>query len=412
MSSIEVLVFDDDPHIADSLVSKVEDAYDGADVKSANAGDFRILLESVNRRRVAWRDDAPEGSATEPNVADGTDVIIVDYDLLSYSETIDTTGSRLAYLLRCFSNCGFIIILNEFGSNIFDFSLGSPTDDFADIHVGDVQIGNPGLWQANFDGYRPWYWPVVPDARKKFEQCVKDVRENLDGPPIVEFLGLDRVIDWIPRRAQDYLSGKHRVEDVTFRDFVVSSRGGIAAKDELISEQLARVAAARIVALLNSIILPEQSALVDAPHLASRLPSLVLSGSGDISMWNRLCNPLNGELDELLADSVRQHKFQRSHWLWRPAWYWPQISNDEAIAEVRNPWSIEEIEWVFCENISRYTPIEFAQEFRARVSPPFIKRFVFNNNSPEARQWFGHIKPREVMDPSTAVYTPQSALSL
>ena len=60
------------------------------------------------------------------------DVVVVDYDLLRFSEIhVDTTGSRLAYLLRCFSKCGFIIVLNEFGTNTFDLSLGSPVEGFS-----------------------------------------------------------------------------------------------------------------------------------------------------------------------------------------------------------------------------------------------------------------------------------------
>ena len=333
MSSIEVHVYDDDPGIAEELANKIGDAYSDAHVEAPEKGDLERLMTLVRNRRNAWRQhsDNPEPSGNDIHKLDNADVIVVDYDLLLYSGITDTTGSGLAYLLRCFSRCGFIIVLNEYGDNTFDLSLGSPTDNFADLHVGAMQIGNPGLWGTSFGGYRPWHWPVVPDARNNFEQCVKDVQKNLDGPPIVEYLGLDHVIDWIPRRAQDFLSGKRRLEEVTFRDFVESSRGGVATKDDLISEQLARVAAARIVALLNSVILPEQSALVDAPHLASRFPSLVQSGSGEIDNWNRLCNPLGGVVDDLLADSVSQYKFQRSHWLWRPAWFWPLISKDEAI---------------------------------------------------------------------------------
>ena len=81
------------------------------------------------------------------------------------------------------------------------------------------------------------------------------------------------------------------------------------------------------------------------------------------------------------------------------------------VLEVRDPWSVEEVEWVFCENISRFAPIEFAQDFRAIVSPPFIKRFIFNNESKEAREWMGQTELMYFMDPNNVVYTPQAALS-
>ena len=224
---------------------------------------------------------------------------------------------------------------------------------FADIHIGSVQIGNPGLWQAPFNGYRPWYWPVVPDAKKNFEQCVTDVKKNLE-MPIIKFLGLDRVLDWMPQRAWDFISGRQSIEDVTFNNFVKATHGGIDTRDKLDPEQVSRVAAARIGTLLNSIILPEQSLLVDAPHLVSRFPSLILGQCDDIETWNQLCNPVEQSIDDLLNERLKQYKFKKSHWLWRPVWYWPDINRDEGIEEVKNPWTVKEIDWVFCEDISRF----------------------------------------------------------
>ena len=408
MKSLKVLVYDDQFDLAKSWAKKIKDAYSDAVVKPASSEDFQELLMQINSRRKEWREAEDESGTIDLHEADTADVIVVDYDLLQYSDSVDTTGSRFAYLLRCFSKCGFIIVLNEFRNNTFDLSLGRRVEGFADIHIGDKQIGNPGLWQAPFDGYRPWYWPVVPNARENFKQCVTDVREHLD-TPILKFLDLDRFIDWIPRRARDFLLGEQKIEEVTFRGFVESAHGGISAKDSIIPEQMARVAAARIVTLLNSIILPEQSVLVDAPHLVSRFPSLISNGHDDIDTWNRLCNPID---DALLDELPKSHKFQKSHWLWRPAWYWPEINKDESIEEVKDPGLVEEIDWVFCENISRFVPIEFAQDFRAIVSPPFIKRYVFSSDSKKANHYVSHNKSGDPQDPSLVEYVPQAMFSL
>ena len=421
MNSFEVLVYDDELRLAENWAEKIKgqikDAYSDVVVKPADGKDFQQLLTLINSRRKEWRKEEDKSGTIDLHDADTADVIVVDYDLLQYSDSVDTTGSRLAYLLRCFSKCGFIIVLNEFGRNVFDLSLGSPPEGFADIHIGDEQIGNPGLWQAPFDGYRPWYWPVVPDARKNFELCVNDVEENLD-TPILDFLGLGRVIDWIPRRALDFLLGKKKVEEVTFKGFVESAHGGISAKDTLIPEQkIARVAAARIVTLLNSIILPEQSVLVDAPHLVSRFPSLIPAQAqrNKIDMWNKLCNPVDHNIDNLLSKHLKEHRFQKLHWLWRPAWYWSEINKDENIEEVKDPGLVEEIDWVFCENISRFVPIEFAQDFRAIVSPPFIKRYVFSSDLKKANHYVSHNRsgnPQDPQDPSLVEYVPQAMFSL
>ena len=409
MKSLEILVYDDQFDLARSWADKIKDAHSDAVVKPANSEDFQELLTLINSRRKAWREagDNPDTIDWHEAEADTADVIVVDYDLLQYSDPVDTTGSRLAYLLRCFSKCGFIIVLNEFRRNVFDLRLGSPPEGFADIHIGDEQIGNPGLWQAPFDGYRPWYWPVVPKARENFELCVKDVQDNLE-TRILDFLDLDRVIDWIPRRAWDFLLVKQKIEEVTFKDFVKSSHGGISAKDSLIPEQIARVAAARIVTLLNSIILPEQSVLVDAPHLVSRIPSLILNQRDEIGMWNKLCNPVTHEIDDLLVENLREYKFKQSHWLWRPAWYWPEINKDEGIGEVKDSRLVEDVAWVFCENISRFVPVDFVRDFRAIVSPPFIKRYVFSSNSSDADRYVSHNKSGGPQDPSLVEYVPQA----
>ena len=410
MNSLDILVYDDIIGNARDWAKRINETCPGAAAKAAGKADFQKLLKLINSRRKAWRES--DNTATEfgEHPIDTADVVVVDYDLLQYSDTTDTTGSRLAYLLRCFSGCGFIIILNEYGRNVFDLSLRTPTSDFADIHLGDEQLGNPGLWQFPFNGYRPWYWPVVPSARENFEACVRDVQDNLE-KPILEFLALDKVIDWLPRGAREFLSGKKQLDEVTFEDFVKFAPGGISARDELISRQMARVAAARVIALLNLEILPEQSLLVDAPHLVSRFPSLLSKGSDMIESWNSLCNPKSNEIDALLSDNLQPHKFQKEHWLWRPAWYWPEINKDEEIREVREPWTFEEPRWVFCEDISRFVPLRVAQGFRAIVSPPFLKRFIFRSDAVGATDYVVQVGKAGASDPSQVEFVPEVALS-
>lgn len=414
MNSLEILVYDDISDIALGWANKINEtcreACLGATAKAAGKEDFQELLKLINSRRKAWREPDITDLEFGEHPIDKADVVVVDYDLLQYSDTTDTTGSRLAYLLRCFTECGFIIILNEYGGNVFDLSLRTPTSDFADLHLGAEQLGNPGLWRFPFNGYRPWYWPIVPSARENFERCVCDVKENL-GESILEFFALDRVIDWFPRGARRFLTGKKQLEEITFEDFVKFAPGGISARDELIYRQMARVAAARVITLLNLEILPEQSLLVDAPHLVSRFPSLLSNGPDMIESLNSLCNPINSEIDEKLSENLEPYKFQKEHWLWRPAWYWPDINKDEEIREIREPWTVEEPEWVFCENISRFVPLEVAQDFTAIVSPPFIKRFIFRSNAASATDHVGRVVQGEATDLSKVELVPEIALS-
>ena len=411
MSMIRISIYDDFPNIGESWANKIRGACDNANVTAVDRNSFQDLMEEINRRRTAWRPGSNEDISTDPIDVDEAGIVVVDYDLLRYSESGDTTGSRLAYLLRCFTKCGLIIVLNEYGTNTFDMSLRSPTQGFADLHLGAAQIGNPGLWTGSFEGYRPWHWPVLPHARENFERCVEDVREHLD-EPVLEFLGLERFIDWMPKRAHDFFLGGGDMETVRFSTFVNRARGGIEAKDKLSPECTARVAAARLVALLNGLILPEQSLLVDAPHLVSRFPSLIRDEAQDIHHWNRLCDPLDEGIDDLLEGALTAHRFNNRHWLWRPAWYWPDIARDERIAEVRDPWTVKDVDWVFCENVSRFLPAEFAVDFRADLAPPFNKRYVLKRNVPETFAFVGNVGSEGSQDPLIVEYVPQAAFSV
>lgn len=408
---MQVLVYDDLPNIARSWVNKIQDAFDKAEITPVEQDTFQDLIEAISRRRTAWRQGNDEDIPIDPTNVDQADIVVVDYDLLRYSETADITGSRLAYLLRCFTRCGLIVVLNEYGTNRFDMSLRSPSQGFADLHLGADQIGNPGLWTSSFEGYRPWHWPVLPSARENFEKCVEDVQANRT-QPILEFFGLERFVDWLPKPAHDFLIGSESLEAVQFDTFVREARGGIDSKDELHPDYMARVAAARLVSLLNGLILPEQGLLVDAPHLASRFPSLIQDEDQEIREWNRLCEPLSEEIDSLLVEGLADYRFEKQHWLWRPAWYWPDIAKDEKIPEVRDPWTVTDMDWVFCEDVSRFVSEEFSRDFRADVTPPFNKRYVLDRESARASEFASILGSGGARDPLEVEYVPQAAFSV
>lgn len=411
MNKMKVIVYDDMPQISQQIADKVQKASAQVDVVVASTEDFEDTVGELNRRRSTWRVSGMGADTGTRCMADEADVLIVDYDLLGYSTTADITGNRLAYLLRSFSDCGLVIVLNEYGHNAFDLTLRVPVESFADLHLGDIQIGNPGLWGEHFRGYRPWQWPIIPSACVSFDQCVDDVNNNLD-QPVLEFLGLAPYIDWLPKRFRNLFGGSETIEDVTFESFVSRSRGGLEVKDVVPPEHSARIAAARLMALLNGVLLPQQSLLVDAPHLAMRFPSLVCADAVDIEAWNKLCDLSGVAIDEILSDVLAPCRYERSHWLWRPVWYWPAISTNEAIPEVNDPWSRTAVDLAFCENISRFVPSELADGFRADVLPPFDKRYVLRRRSDEGREYLGSGQLDSSLDPCTVNYEPQSALSL
>ena len=213
-------------------------------------------------------------------------MFVIEYNLLDAPAGKGlVTGERVSYLARCFSECAFIIGVNQFGENPFDLTLRGHLESYADLNVGSVQLDNVGLWSDEKKGFRPWYWPVVPCSAESSRQRVRDVREHID-EPISKALGLESIMRAIPRSALGFL-GK-APKNCTFRDFVLKSGNGIKGKYRNIGENaIANIAAARISKWLERLVLPGQDILVDAPHLVYRYPSLLQGDREAIDTWNR-----------------------------------------------------------------------------------------------------------------------------
>jgi len=73
---------------------------------------------------------------------------------------------------------------------------------------------------------------------------------------------------------------------------------------------------------------------------------------------------------------VSKHLFRKQEWLSRPSWFWSEVSKDENIQEVADPWSTSKPSWVFCEDVSRFRDKKQAREFVADVPSPFVRRFI------------------------------------
>ena len=111
----------------------------------------------------------------------------------------------------------------------------------------------------------------------------------------------------------------------------------------------------------------------------------------------------------MLSGFCEEYRYAFSHWLWRPAWYWPEVSRDEGIKEVKEPWVTKTMEWVFCEDLSRFIPVEHAREFYAEVLPPFLERYVFDRSSTEARSYMMEVGKGDPVDFDGVEYVPPSA---
>lgn len=382
----KILIYDDDERFANTLKEGLTGLMllkDTFDIETLNNQDFETSMKILQERQGALReDDKWDGDRI---LLDDASIFIVDFDLLKAAAFL--TGEFVTYLVRCFSKCGLIVGVNQFvgvsqyGHNPFELTLKGHPESFADLNVGQDQLNNPDLWRGTWGGarrgFRPWYWPSLPDYLCDFEKKVKDVKENVD-LPICEVLGFEpELFELLPRSISQFLGREPAT--MTFRQFVTESGNCLKPKDAQSvndDEMLARVGAARISKWLERLVLPEQDILVDAPHLVSRYPSLIASDLEDIENWNKTAQLTSYKELGLNTELVETFRLKRNYWLSRPVWFWDKVRECEKITEVREPWETVRSNWIFCEDASRFYEEEYCREFIADTESPFAYRFV------------------------------------
>ena len=377
----KILVYDDEVRLARAYTGRLQALSflrERFEVEPITPNDFEKEMKALEVRRRAFRkkeDSCPEA------LLDTVSILIVDYDLLeSFNPFV--TGEDVSYLGRCFSKCGLIIGLNQYNRRgqptSFDLTLRGHPESFADLNICSEQLDNLGLWGEKRHPFRPWHWPQLPDFLESFKKRVKDVEDHLE-EPVCKTLNIENIESIFPGSISAFL-GRHPAK-TTFREFVESSRNGLRVKDENKDEELvARIAAARISKWLERLVLPGQDILVDAPHLASRYPSLLEGDPSRAETWNRTTRLVRFDSLGLDDDKIEEYEFKKDFWLSRPTWFWQKLSGSKKIKEVSEPWERRETKLVFCEDTSNFHKQKECTEFYADLASPFRRRFVYRVN--------------------------------
>lgn len=347
-------------------------------------------LGGLHERRANAREQYQSNNENEvtENLFDSIDILFVDYDLFDLDKRTDVTGELISYLARCFSYCGFIVAVNQFENSrsTFDLNLTGHPEAFADLHLAPDDLKSKGLWSEPWTEFRPWHWPLLHHAHEKFQKRVAKllVNENLD-KPILSFLNLEDHFT-LSIKALEFLGDKRDIGKVTFKEFVTHK--GLRNKDKPWSDEaVARIAAARIAKWLETLVLPAQSVLVDAPHLVQRFPSLI-DNSDNLDEWNKVTRLTDTSDPSFKSSSISDFSFKHENWLSRPAWYWQKVSNFEKLPEVADPWTAERTPFVFCEDISRFLLESEATEYSVSIDSPFVFRYLKKVSSVEYRPEF------------------------
>lgn len=369
------------------LIESVPELKDSFELPEIPLDEFREdlgILVNRNDQGIGYRGD-------RETCFDKAAILFVDYRLIGLRMGF-ITGEEVAYHARCFSTCGLIVGLNQFGEGFFDLSLLNHPSSYADLNIGASDISNRGLWRSKPTGFRPWHWPILPDEISRFEKRITDL-EDLDHT-IFSFLGFEKEhVMSMPRQVLEFVTHEKTADaawETSFREFVTKSGNGLHFKDveNTSDEIMIRVAAARIFKWLERFVLSGQNTLIDAPHLVSRYPSL-LTEDAELDVLNATSAFLPLEEMPIRRDIIEDSKFGRDEWLSRPGWFLDRIKNNAAISEVSDPWSRVELEYSFCEDTSRFIETKACREFVSNLPTPHTRRYVEKVNnvqySPELR---------------------------
>jgi hypothetical protein len=392
---IHVLICDDEYDRSQRMVEALTQMLtrnEEITVSSLKREEFVEAITGLERRQKAARlnpaECGPEmtesSQAEDGHPFDHADILLLDYDLLKLTDGGAYaggagSGERLAYLSRCYSRCGVIVTYNQyFYGRTFDLTLRGHLRSFADLNLSSDSITNRGLWSDDFEGFRPWSWPLLMDSVGRLRRCT-DVLASQPERPILGIVGLadGPACRLLTRELLDFLDVTEPPEIADVNQFVHHSGNGLRFKDRLWEPRAAfRIASARVSKWLERGILPGQNIIVDGPHLVDRFPSVV-TGDASEESWNRSCALSRGVTDLGIDAALIEHsRFPASDWLSRPTWIWPTLARSEAVREVADPWGQSEESLVFCEDAARFHRRDVVREFVAEVKSEFARRYV------------------------------------
>lgn len=281
---------------------------------------------------------------------ESTDLVLVDFDLRKLpSEEGLITGERIAQLLRLFTRTGPIVSVDRRLMRLFELSHRHPPSTNADFMVHVEDLGIQGLWGETPDGYDPWYWPNLVETARNYTDRVRFVEAHYEDR-ITTSLG-------VPDEVEAILPGEDARVALDLREasFSELAEALVPPREEipLAGDSRHRVAASAVGVWLQSVILPPQDILIDAPHLVRHTPSL-LRGEPKVSNLKGLVLKEATATLPLDLAKLERHRFEHRFWLDRPAWWTSRVLQDREIKDIAEPWSKEPLPLKFAEDASGF----------------------------------------------------------
>jgi hypothetical protein len=312
------------------------------------------------------------------------------------------TAEDLAGFVRAFGQVPVVIVFNRFNSVDFDLTLTETLTTAADLHLNDTSFVSPGVWlpaekciQISPDWtqstFRPWSWPSLPDIAADSRRCLEEIvtleADALSATPVLEFLKFEESdISLLTTNALELLDPLATDPgSVTFEGFFLNGcvslpldmRGALwdLVGDKQIKQAVGRVIVAELRNWLFTAVLGPGDALVDLPHLTSRMFWLLCGHREEAQVWNSTVTfSTRGQLHEI----VDKYHFEKRHWLSRSAVWTRRLGADVQVHELLEGENGERPtkDYVFLEDFSRFVERTEAEAFTSAFDTMWANRFI------------------------------------
>ncbi|QNM96893.1 hypothetical protein [Chitinimonas koreensis] len=147
---VRIRIVDDEPERSKGWVKAIKALkIPSMDIVALEKDKSRELMKLVADRQHGIRNSQVIPTSDDSPLQD-IDVLVVDYDLQELlTEGQWSTGLQVLALARAFSGVKLIVLVNQFGSNIFDLTLTKSVRSPADLDVGSDQLVNPAFWDRS-----------------------------------------------------------------------------------------------------------------------------------------------------------------------------------------------------------------------------------------------------------------------
>ncbi|WNJ89592.1 hypothetical protein [Bosea sp. 685] len=370
---MKIRVCDDSEDLSAICVEKICAVVPDADVKRMDNA-IAEVSKLLKRKTAAELDLDPPAGRTE---FDEVDVLVIDFDLLHLdNDGSRTTGEGVARLARGYSDCGVVVVMNQFKVADFDLGMRGHLDSHADLNISAHLVGEKALWEelkpqeGRFD---PTTWTPVPTLLASARKLTGAFDNGTLAAPIMPLLGLSAdALGEISDTAFGFLSqNAETVEDLTaltVKDFLKEKfdEKALGNLERHSPHYLFRFAAFRLVKWMERAVLRPMNVLIDAAHLIDRMPFLIANegAMGDAAHWIAAA----AEPRRLLRWNLleRYHNAVASAVIGRDVFDWHRMIGDEAFDTLQDEFIEKGAErFYLAEDTSRFVAADRLVRFRA-----------------------------------------------